>query len=72
MIKASQGKYTFSYKLVVPDNYPVEPVKTEEKSNSFPPEMRAYFRANAAEIARKCTQVRRGERVTLRGVEWAI
>jgi len=56
IVKASQGKYTFSYKLIVPDNYPVEPVKTEEKSNSFSPDMRVYFRANATEIARKCTQ----------------
>ena len=56
VIRASQGKYTFSYKITIPDNYPVDPVKTEEKSNSFPPDMRLYFRANAAEIARKCTQ----------------
>jgi len=56
VVKASQGKYTFSYKITVPDDYPVQPVLVEEKSNSFPPEMRVYFRANAAEIARKCTQ----------------
>ena len=57
VVKASQGKYTFSYKITVPDDFPVQPVQVEEKSNSFPPEMRVYFRANAAEIARKCTQV---------------
>jgi len=56
VVKASLGKYVFSYKITIPDNYPVDPVKTEERSNSFPPEMKVYFRANAGEIARKCTQ----------------
>jgi len=56
VVKASQGKYEFNYKLLVPDNYPVDQVKIEERSNSFPPEMRVYFKAQSTEIARKCVQ----------------
>lgn len=51
-----EGNYHTQFKLIVPDNYPADPVRMEMKSCSLPAEFRVHMTGQAEEIARRCTQ----------------
>ncbi|XP_065175794.1 uncharacterized protein LOC135805649 [Sycon ciliatum] len=56
VMRVVEGNYATQFKLIVPDNYPADPVKMELKTSSLPSEFQVYMAGQSEELARQCVQ----------------
>uniref|UniRef100_A0A0P4VWB3 RWD domain-containing protein n=1 Tax=Scylla olivacea TaxID=85551 RepID=A0A0P4VWB3_SCYOL len=56
VLKVKEGQYYLKYNLTVPENYPDQQIKIEEKECNYPPVFRRWFLAQSVEIARQCVE----------------
>ncbi|CAG5134157.1 unnamed protein product [Candidula unifasciata] len=56
VVKVHQEQYFLHIKISVPDNYPLVQITPELTEHNFPAFLYTHFKAQAAEIARRCVQ----------------
>lgn len=55
-VKVHQEQYFVHFRICIPDDYPLVQIVPEISEHNFPAFLLTYFRAQAAELARRCVQ----------------